>query len=89
METTVLKPVAVYVILAGGDPTAQRPSVQRDARTMAAVWTENVNATKASPEKTVPLRPALWIVEPMATVWGVFVPVRMVSLVRTALRAGA
>lgn len=88
-ETTVLKPVAAYVSLAGKVQTALSPSVPVTARTVAAAWTESVSASRASPATTAQLRSALWTAEQMASVWAAFASVQRVTLVKTALRLSA
>lgn len=89
METTVLKPAAAYVSLAGRDPTALSLSVPITVKTEAAVLTESVCASRASPEKTAHLKSALWTAELTASVLGVPASAQMVSSVKTALNPSA
>lgn len=89
METTALKPVAAYVSLAGKDPTALYPSVPKTARAGAAALTENVSASRASPERTAPSRSALLTAVQTDGVWVVFASAQMVSLAKTAPKPSA
>lgn len=89
METTVLKPAAVHVNLAGGEWTAPNPTVPVTVRIGAAALTESVSASRATQEKTALLRSALWTAEHTAGVWAVFASAWMVSSVKTALKPSA
>lgn len=89
MGTTVLKPVAAYVSLAGKVPTALSPSVPVAARTAVAAWRESVSASRASLARTAHLRPALWTVDHAASVWLAPVCVQTATLATTALRPSA
>lgn len=84
VATTVLKPAAVCVSLAGKGPTARNQNAQISAKIKAVVWMGSASVLRALGERTVELSCVLWIVVNMANALMALAYVWKVTWVRTA-----
>lgn len=84
MATTVSKPVAVCVNLAGKVSTAQRQNALVSAKIKATVWMGSAFVLRALGERTAELSCVLWIVVNMASALMGLAYVQKVTWVRTA-----